>query len=97
MSYGHIGSMKTLPGRRDEVVDRLTESGKADLLPGCLSYIVGLSETDPDVIWVTEVWESKESHAASLQIPEVKDSISGVLPLLTGEFSRQETTVVTGI
>ena len=29
-----------------------------------------------EVIWITEVWESKEVHAASLGLPSVRDAIA---------------------
>jgi quinol monooxygenase YgiN len=64
---------------------------------GCRLYVVGVSDTDDDTIWVTEVWESKEKHDASLQLPEAKATISKAMSLLTGEFTRQELTVVGGL
>ena len=96
MTFGYFGSMKALPGRRDEVVSIILDGGEATTLPGCQLYVVSLSNTDPDVIWVTEYWDTKESHDASLQLPDVRASVAKVLPLLTGEFTSQETTVVGG-
>jgi hypothetical protein len=49
------------------------------------------------VIWVSEVWSSKEAHDASLQLPETKVAISKAMPMLTGEFSGQEVTIVGGL
>lgn len=60
-------------------------------------YIVFASDTDPDTVWVTEVWESKEKHDASLQLPETKAAIAKAMPMLTGEFTRQELFVVGGL
>jgi quinol monooxygenase YgiN len=95
--YGYIGSMRTRAGRRDEVIDHLLKS--LDSLPaaGCLSYVVSACENDDDRIWVTEVWKSAEHHAASLQLPETRAAIATAMPLLTGEFTRQETRVVGGV
>jgi quinol monooxygenase YgiN len=95
--YGYIGSMRTRPGKRDEVITHLLTS--TDDLPatGCLSYVVSECRDDDDRIWVTEVWESAEHHAASLQLPETKAAIATVMPLLTGEFTRQETRVLGGL
>ncbi len=45
-------------------------------MPGCLSYVVARDPKDPDAIWITEVWDSKESHAASLQLPAVREATS---------------------
>ena len=82
---------------RDEVVAHLLTS--IDGLPaaGCLSYVVSECPDDDDRIWVTEVWESAEHHAASLQLPETKAAIAAAMPLLTGEFTQQETRVVGGV
>ncbi|MFY9352608.1 MAG: antibiotic biosynthesis monooxygenase [Sphingobium sp.] len=40
---------------------------------------------DPDNdhdIWITEVWDSSASHAASLNLPAVKASIAKAIPLV---------------
>jgi quinol monooxygenase YgiN len=68
-----IGNIKLLPGRRDEMVEILKESA-ADM-PGCLSYVVAKDATDENMIWVTEVWDSMGSHAASLSLPAVRNGI----------------------
>jgi len=95
--YGYIGSMRTRPGRRDEVIALLLRS--LDDLPaaGCLSYVVSACAVDDDRIWVSEVWESAEHHTASLQLPATRAAIEAVMPLLTGEFTRQETRVAGGL
>jgi len=48
-------------------------------LPGCLSYIVAADPQDPDAIWITEAWQSKEAQGASLTLPSVRDAISKVV------------------
>jgi quinol monooxygenase YgiN len=49
------------------------------------------------VIWVTEVWQSKAMHDASLSLPAAQAAIATAMPLLTGEFTRQELTMVGGL
>jgi quinol monooxygenase YgiN len=66
-------------------------------MPGCLSYIVATDPADADGLWVTEVWESAEAHAASLQLPAVQAAITRGRPLIAGFESRVETTPVGGI
>ncbi|HUC21954.1 MAG TPA: antibiotic biosynthesis monooxygenase [Streptosporangiaceae bacterium] len=97
MSYGYIGSMKTQPGRREEVVAILLSGLGGLQQAGCIQYTVGVSQSDDVTIWVSEVWHSKELHDASLQLPEVKAAISRAMPMLTGDFTREETTVQGGI
>jgi quinol monooxygenase YgiN len=64
-------------------------------MPGCLSYVVARDPTNPDAIWITEVWDSQASHKASLSLPAVKDAISRAKPLIVG-FDKQIETVPVG-
>src|SRR5690349_14552389 len=72
--YGLIGKMKAVPGKRDALIAILLEG--VNEMPGCLSYVIAQDQTDPDAIWITEVWDSKESHKASLSLPAVQRAIS---------------------
>lgn len=89
--------MRVKPGHRDEVVATLV--GEADGLKaaGCDLYVVGTSDSDKDLVWVNEVWVSKEAHDNSLRLPEVKASIERTMPLLTGEFTGQELDIAGGL
>jgi len=97
MTYGYIGSMRTRPGHRDDVVAILTGGADGRRAAGCHAYVVGVAEADPDVIWVTEVWQSKQHHDDSLTLPETREAIARAMPMLTGEFTSQEVTVVDGL
>ena len=55
------------------------------------------AQADDDTIRVSEIWESKEHHDASLQLPDTKAAIGKAMPMLTGEFTSQELTVVGGL
>ena len=92
--YGLIGKINTLPGKRDEFIAILLD-GTAGM-PGCLSYIVARDTTDPDGLWVTEVWDSQKSHAASISLPSVREAIGKGKPLIAGFSNRVETTPVGG-
>lgn len=65
-------------------------------MPGCLSYIIAKDESDPDALWITEVWTSREEHAASLQLPEVRQAIASGRPLISGFGERFESEPVGG-
>lgn len=97
MTYMFVGSMRTTPGNRDAVVEVLLGSGDAVQGVGCLAYLVGTDDADPDLIWVSEVWESKQAHDDSLTLPEVRDAISRAMPMLAGEFTSGEATLVGGL
>jgi quinol monooxygenase YgiN len=92
--YGLIGKMLTVPGKRDELVAILLE-GTADM-PGCLSYVVAEDPADANAIWITEVWDSKASHGASLSLPAVKEAIAKGRPLIAGFGDRIETKPIGG-
>jgi quinol monooxygenase YgiN len=91
--YGMIAKIYAQPGKRDELVG-LVLSGSGDI-PGCLSYIVAKDTHEADLIWVTEVWDSAESHKASLSLPAVKESIGRAMPLIAG-FEQGATTEPVG-
>ena len=64
---------------------------------GCSLYAVSLAADDEVTIWVSEIWESKSHHDASLQLPETRAAIAKAMPMLTGEFTGQELNVVGGL
>lgn len=84
--YGLIGKITAKDGQRDELIKILLE-GTTDM-PGCLSYIISKDLKNDNAIWVTEVWDSKESHKSSLSLPSVKEAISRGRPLIA-EFGEQ--------
>jgi len=93
--YGLIGKMTAAEGKRDELIKILT--GNEGGMPGCLSYIVAKDPTDANAIWITEVWDSKESHTASLKLPAVQSAIAKGRPMITGFSDAHETEPVGGI
>lgn len=93
--YGMLGRMKAVPGKRDDLLALLLES--SDGMPGCLSYIVAKDLKDPDALWITEAWDSKDHHDASLKLPRVQAAIAKARPLIAGFDSGAETEPVGGI
>jgi quinol monooxygenase YgiN len=91
--YGLIGKMSAAPGKRDELIAVLLES--TGEMPGCLSYIVAKDSADENAIWITEAWDSKASHDASLSLPQVRQAIAKGRPLIAG-FSDGVTTTPVG-
>jgi quinol monooxygenase YgiN len=89
--------MRTTPGDRDKVVAILLRDVDELKAAGCDLYLVALSDADPDVIHVTEVWASKDHHAASLQLPATRAAIAEAMPMLTGDFTSDELTVAGGL
>ncbi len=87
-AYGIIGQMKVAPGKRDTLIAILAEGTQN--MPGNLSYIISRDSSDENAIWVTEYWESKEAHAASLQLPSVQEAIGKGRPMIAGFGHRFE-------
>jgi quinol monooxygenase YgiN len=92
--HGLIGKMIVVSGQRDALIAILMEG--IHHMPGCLSYVVAKDVTDPDAIWITEVWQDEDSHRASLSLPGVKDSISRARPLIAGFENGVKTEPVGG-
>lgn len=87
--YGLVGELRAVPGKRAELVGHLLEGTGA--MPGNLAYIVAEDLSDPDAIWITEVWRSKADHANSLSLPAVRETIARARPLIAGAGTRAET------
>ena len=84
------------PGRGDEVAELLLAA--ADSLretAGCELYVINRAASEPDVVWVTELWLSQEALDGSLeqlQTDEGKARIAEIMTLLdkTPELTEVE-------
>ena len=92
--YGIIGRIRATSGDRDTLASILIEGASG--MPGCLSYVVARDSTDPDSLWVTEVWDSKDSQTASLSLPSVQAAIVAGRPLIESFADRTETVPIGG-
>ncbi|MBA2596937.1 MAG: antibiotic biosynthesis monooxygenase [Chloroflexota bacterium] len=87
--FGLVGKMTALPGQRDTLLALLLQA--ADLVadaPGCEQWIVHTEPSDPDGIWVTEVWRDEADHAASLSLTGVPEIIGRARPLIAAMGER---------
>lgn len=92
--YGLIGKMLATPGQREALIAVLLDGVTA--MPGCLSYVVARDVKDAEALWITEVWDSQASHAASLTLPAVRAAIARGRPLIAGFAEQIVTTPVGG-
>ncbi|MEM7284131.1 MAG: putative quinol monooxygenase [Pseudomonadota bacterium] len=92
--FGIIGKMMTAEGKRDELIETLLNGTKD--MPGCLSYIIAKDVADENALWITEVWQSREDHEASLTLESVQQAIAKGRPMIAGFGERFETTPVGG-
>lgn len=91
--YGMIVKVTAKPGKRDDLIALMLDVTE---MPGCLSYVVAADATEPDALWITEAWASKEQHSASLSLPAVQATIKKAMPLIAGMSAIATTTPVGG-
>lgn len=95
--YGLHGKLQATAGNGPQLAQILLEASKlVSTAKGCRLYLVSQEETAPDDVWVTEVWDSKEDHDNSLQVPGVKELISQAMPLLAGRPEKGQELGVLG-
>jgi quinol monooxygenase YgiN len=90
-----IGKMRAAAGQRDALVAILLEGTGGT--PGCPSYVAATDPANADAIWITEVWDSRESHDASLRLPAVQAAIARARPIVAGFDSSAGTVPAGGI
>jgi quinol monooxygenase YgiN len=78
--YGLIGWIDAAPGRRDDLAAFLGQGTTA--MPGCRLYLIAADAASPDRLWITETWDSREAHEASLNLPAVREAIRRGRPLI---------------
>ena len=87
--YGVTGRMIARPGQRERLIDILAKATRS--MPGNRSYVVARDRSDANAIWISEVWDSRAAHTASLTLPQVRRAIAAARPLIAGFDSRVET------
>ena len=94
MTFANVGRLGTAVGKADELVALLTRRSDEMAEIGCLQYDVGVSDDDPDAVFVIERWVSAEAHQASLDLPSVRAAIAEAMPLLSGDMSGSRFEIV---
>lgn len=96
--YSLFGNLKAKPGKADELQNILLKA--ADLIStakGCHLYIISRNSNEENTVWVNEIWDSKEDHDNSLNIPGCKELIGQAIPLLDGPPEKGiETNIIGG-
>jgi quinol monooxygenase YgiN len=86
MTFANVGTIGTLPGKRDQLVAHLTARSEVLTRLGCHLYEVGVNDEQPNTVFVMELWDSPVAHRASLEQPEIQAAIAEARPWLSGEF-----------
>lgn len=92
--YGIIGKMIAQDGKRQDLIDVLLAGASG--MPGSKSYVISKDLSDENAIWITEFWDSRESHAASLKLESVQQAIERGRPMIAGFGERFEVEPVGG-
>lgn len=95
--YGLHGKLTATDGNQDQLTSILLEASElVSDAPGCHLYLISQDKTDPNSVWVTEVWDSKEDHDNSLKDEQVRALIMKALPLLDGKPEKGQELKVLG-
>jgi quinol monooxygenase YgiN len=87
--YGLVAKLTAANGRRSELTETLVACPPQ--MPGCISYVIAEDALDENILWVTEIWDSEESHAAAVKLPVVQKAIVDAKPMIAG-FEKVATT-----
>ncbi|QHW29423.1 antibiotic biosynthesis monooxygenase [Paenibacillus rhizovicinus] len=83
--FAMFGKLTAHEGKREELAEMmLASSATLNDMEGCIYYILHAAEEDPNDLWITELWESQEFHAASLQNEKVLELIGRCRHLIAG-------------
>lgn len=93
--FGVIAHINAQPGKRDAMIDGL--KGMVGM-KGAINFVIAKDGKNPDGVWITEVWESKEAHDTALTSDQFKAAIAKAGPLMAGAPDQNnETWPVAGI
>ena len=86
--FGMHAKIRSQTGQRDALVAVLLDAAAAlQQVPGCQLYLVSVSPSEPETVWVTEVWSSQAEHQASLTRDDIQPILSRGRPLIAA-FER---------
>jgi quinol monooxygenase YgiN len=95
------GKLTAKSGHADELSEILVQASKAvSTAKGCKLYVISRDNSDVNAIWVTEIWDSKADHDASLTADGVKELIMKAMPIIDREAPKdngQELKLIGGV
>lgn len=91
------GKLSAKPGESEKLSDVLLRASEAvSQVKGCKLYAISNDPADPDSIWITEIWDSKEDHDNSLKLEATKTLVMQAMPLINGQPRKGQELVVLG-
>lgn len=83
--FSLFGKFTVQEGERDHMVNILLEAAESmRSLNECEIYLVNISDTEPNSVYVYEVWSNEGAHQASLTLEATQTLIQRAKPIITG-------------
>ncbi|KIL51658.1 hypothetical protein KP77_11700 [Jeotgalibacillus alimentarius] len=83
--FSLFGKFTVEEENRDLLADILLEAAESmKEQEACEVYIVSVSESEADAVYVYETWRDEEAHQASLSLEVTQKLISRAKPIITG-------------
>ena len=96
-NYLYHGKLAAKIGQAEKLAEILVEASKLVMkVKGCRLYVVSRTPAEPQAIFVTEIWESKEDHDNSLKLQDVQELIKKAFPILDGMPARGQELEISG-
>lgn len=95
--YGLHGKLDAKEGQADKLAQILMQASElVSTAKGCHLYAISKDEAEPNAVWVTEIWDSKEDHDNSLEVDGVRSLIGQAMPLLDGQPQKGQELMILG-
>lgn len=83
--FSLFGKFIVQEGERDTMVDLLLEAAESmKNLDECEIYLINISESELNSVYVYEVWSNENAHQASLTLETTQTLIKRAKPIITG-------------
>jgi len=83
--FSLYGKFTIKDGERDNMVNILLEAAESMKdLDECLIYLISTSESEPNCVFVYEVWSDVTAHQESLKLEATQTLIQRAKPIITG-------------
>jgi quinol monooxygenase YgiN len=93
-THGFHATMTARPGKADELIGLLLSGAPTN--EDCVLYLVGRSATNPNLVYVTEGWTTKEAHAENFAREQSQALVAKIAPLVTDGAQYQDEVPVGG-
>ena len=91
------GKLQAKPNQTNELADILLKASElVSTAKGCRLYVIGKDENEPNSVYVTEVWDSKDDHDNSLKVEGVRELIMKAMPILDGQPTKGQQLKILG-